>query len=101
MHVTEKKSSKTILPASNAVKTAIAVREMATRLWKLRITRNLLPETVAKDINIPLRLLEKVESGRYNFTLDILFRLCEYYGVDADEIFVGEKQETPPSMQYA
>jgi len=101
MNTKQKKIQQAILTPEEAIKSAIAVREMATRLWKLRITRNLLPETVAKDTNIPLRLLEKVESGRYNFTLDILFRLCEYYGVDADEIFVGEKQETPPSMQYA
>jgi len=85
----ERMSHETVLPAEEAIKSAIAVREMATRLWKLRLTRKLSPETVARDTKISLRLLQKVESGRHNFSLDILFRLCEYYKVDPDKIFCG------------
>mgnify|MGYP003768886531 FL=1 len=87
MNTKQKNALEAVLTADAAIQSAIAIREMATRLWKLRITRQLSPEIVARDTNISLRLLQKVESGRYNFFLDVLFRLCEYYKVDPDEIF--------------
>jgi Uncharacterized protein conserved in bacteria len=87
MNTKQKNALEAALTADAAIQSAIAIREMATRLWKLRITRQLSPEIVARDTNISLRLLHKVESGRYNFSLDVLFRLCEYYKVDPDEIF--------------
>jgi len=89
MNTKQKKIQQAILTPEEAIKSAVAVREMATRLWKLRLKRKVSPETVAKDTNISLRLFQKVESGRHNFSLDILFRLCEYYKADPDEIFCG------------
>lgn len=84
-------SKKSVLPASVHLEAAAFVRKISTKLWKIRLARKDLPSTVAKAVNISPELLEKVESGRYNFTLDILFRLCEYYKVDPDEIVCGRK----------
>jgi transcriptional regulator with XRE-family HTH domain len=87
------KSKKTVLAPVDELKATIALREIATRLWKLRTSRKLEPDTVAKEVDISPRMLRKVESCRYNFTLDVLFRLCAYYRVNPDEVFLGSTEK--------
>lgn len=97
MNTTVTNSLQTVLAPDETLNATIAVREIATRLWRLRMKRKLKLETVAREVNISPGILRKVESGHYNFTLDILFRLCEYYQVNPDEVFTGHSvKDTDP-----
>lgn len=84
-------SRKSVLPPSIQMEAAAFAKKIATRLWQLRVARKEIPDVVARAVNISPKLLEKIESGRYNFTLDILFRLCDYYKVNPDDIVCGDK----------
>lgn len=93
-------SCKSVLPTSAHQEAAAFTKKIATRLWKLRVARKEIPDVVAKAVNISPRLLEKIESGQHNFTLDILFRLCEYYKVNPDDIVLGLKQDIAGAKEY-
>mgnify|MGYP002623427479 CR=1 FL=1 len=84
-------SRKSVFPPSVHMEAAAFAKVIGTRLWKTRMARKENPEVVAKALKISPKLLDKIENGRYNFPLKILFRLCEYYDVDPDEIVLGKK----------
>mgnify|MGYP002623767315 CR=1 FL=1 len=80
---------KTVFPNSVLMEAEAFKRKISTRLYKLRMARKDLISTVARAVGISDEMLEKIESGTYNFTVDILLRLCEYYKVDPDKVVCG------------
>ena len=87
-------SRKSVLPPSVDVEAAAYLKKIGTKLWKLRVARKEIPDVVARAVNISPRLLEEIESGRFNFKLAILFQLCEYYKVDPDDIVLDRTKKS-------
>lgn len=61
-----------------------AVRRIAAKFTALREERGVFQKVVARATGLNIGLLE---TGRRNFTLTTLDRLCRYYGITLTEFF--------------
>ena len=73
---------------STAVKRALKaqLKTIGHNLHQLRLARNEDIGTVAHAVAITPAQLAKIEEGRLNFRLGILFDLCDYFDANLEDI---------------
>ena len=54
------------------------IREFGRQLWQIRQQKRLYLKKVAADINVPVRLIEGMELGKF-VKYSVMRRLLEYY----------------------
>ena len=64
----------------------VLIEEIARRLKDLRIGRGLSQETVYFNTGIHIG---KIETEKYNITVSLLSKLCDYYQITLEEFFKG------------
>jgi len=60
--------------------------QVGRRLKDLRSLRKENLKTVSLATGISIHELKKIESGKVNFQLEILFQLCDHYNISGEEI---------------
>lgn len=66
-----------------------ALKAMGKKLHAFRKARKDSLETVARAVGITPSYLSRIEKGKCNYTLLVLGRLCDYYGVDPTDLLKG------------
>ena len=64
--------------------------EIGRRIRNFRLTNNLTQAQLAESLDISTNFVSEVETGKKNISLEILFRLCQYYNLSADYILFGK-----------
>ena len=68
------------------------------RLAVLRAERNLTRQSLAEALGINYQTVGYLERGEYNPSLELAFRIAEYFGVPIDAVF-SRSPFTPMSTQ--
>lgn len=64
---------------------------LGERLFELRKEKNLSQEEVAEKLNVTRQTISKWETNQSTPDFDKIIPLCELYGISADELLKGEK----------
>lgn len=64
--------------------------EIGRRIRNFRLSNNLTQAQLAESLDISTNFVSEVETGKKNISLEILFRLCQYYNLSADYILFGK-----------
>lgn len=67
--------------------------DLGNRLYELRKSKNLTQDNVADKLNVTRQTISKWETNQSTPDFDKIIPLCELYGITADELLKGEKQE--------
>ena len=60
---------------------------MENTLKVLRATKNVTQEQLADDLGVTRQTIHAVESGKYNPSLELAFKLAQYFETTIEEIF--------------
>ena len=60
---------------------------MENTLKVLRATKNLTQEQLADELGVTRQTIHAVESGKYNPSLELAFKLAQYFETTIEEIF--------------
>lgn len=74
---------------------------MNERLKQVRTNLQLSQEAVADQLGIARTAMAAIESGKRQVTTDELVKLCEIYGVTADELLYGDVSEENEEKTFA
>ena len=74
---------------------------MNERLKQARTNLQLSQEAVAEQLGITRTVMAAIESGKRQITTDELVKLCEIYGVTADELLYGNVSEESEEKAFA
>ena len=74
---------------------------MNERLKQVRTNLQLSQEAVAEQLGITRTVMAAIESGKRQITTDELVKLCEIYGVTADELLYGDVSEENEEKTFA
>lgn len=66
---------------------------MANRIARIRKSRNISQEKLAKRLGVSRSSIEGWENGSARPRTDLLFKLAEALGCSADELFTGTEEQ--------
>lgn len=69
------------------------------KLYELRKEKHLSQEEVADKLNVTRQTISKWETNQSTPDFDKIKPLCELYGITADELLTGEKQEKQQDIE--
>ncbi|MFH2111110.1 MAG: helix-turn-helix transcriptional regulator [Candidatus Bathyarchaeota archaeon] len=67
---------------------------MENNLRVLRATRNITQEDLAKKLGVTRQTIHAIETGKYNPSLDLAFKLAKYFETRIEDVFTY-KEELP------
>lgn len=73
--------------------------DLGKRLYELRRKENLTQDEVAEKLNVTRQTVSKWETNASTPDFDKIVPLCELYGISADELLKGEKQDEEKSQE--
>ena len=68
--------------------------DIGNKLYELRKSKNLSQEELADKLNVTRQTISKWETNQSTPDFDKIIPLCEIYGISADELLKGIKNET-------
>ena len=68
---------------------------MTNRLKVLRATRNWSQGDLAERLEVSRQSVNAIETGRYDPSLPLAFRIAELFGLAIEQIFTSPAKETP------
>lgn len=68
--------------------------DIGNKLYELRKSKNLSQEELADKLNVTRQTISKWETNQSTPDFDKIIPLCEIYGISADELLKGVKNET-------
>lgn len=66
---------------------------MKNRLEEIRKERGIKQETLANDLSVSRQTISSLESGRYNPSIILAFKISKYFNMPIDEIFIYEEED--------
>lgn len=63
---------------------------METRLRVFRAMKDITQEELAKAIGVTRQTIIAIEKGNYNPSLELAFKIAEYFEVSIEDIFIYE-----------
>ena len=66
---------------------------MKNRLEELRKARFVRQEELAAALEVSRQTISSLESGRYNPSITLAFKIARYFGMPIEEIFIYEEEE--------
>ncbi|MDD3214110.1 MAG: helix-turn-helix transcriptional regulator [Eubacteriales bacterium] len=66
---------------------------MKNRLEALRKERGIKQETLAEALEVSRQTISSLESGRYNPSILLAFRIARYFGKSIEDIFMDEEEK--------
>jgi len=70
------------------------LQRLGMRFRSLRVMRQEAVDEVARHIDIPARLLERIEKGLYDLEVALFVRLCSYYDVAPSWMMAPDTRRT-------
>ncbi len=67
--------------------------DIGNKLYELRKSKNLSQEELADKLNVTRQTISKWETNQSTPDFDKIIPLCEIYGISADELLTGVKEE--------
>ena len=74
--------------------------EVGSRIREMREMRHYTRDTFAGKVGISSKFLYEIETGRKNFSADVLCRIARELAVSCDYIMLGGKEEQAGAMQF-
>lgn len=74
--------------------------EIGIRIREKRKNKHYTRDVLANKVGISSKFLYEIETGRKNFSADILRRLAQELDVSCDYIMLGEKEERYEAVQF-
>ena len=66
---------------------------MKNRLEELRKTAGITQEMLADKLEVSRQTIGSLESGRYNPSILLAFKIARFFGVTIEEIFIYEEED--------
>jgi len=60
----------------------------------LRATRNITQDTLAKELGVTRQTIHAIETGKYNPSLDLAFKLARYFETKIEDVFTYDEERT-------
>jgi len=59
----------------------------------LRATRNITQEDLAKELGVTRQTIHAIETGKYNPSLDLAFKLARYFETQIEDMFTYKEEQ--------
>ena len=66
---------------------------MKNRIEEIRRTRGIRQEEFAKAMGVSRQTISSLETGRYNPSIFLAYRIARYFGMTIEEVFLFEESE--------
>ena len=66
---------------------------MKNRIEEIRRTRGIRQEEFAKAMGVSRQTISSLETGRYNPSIFLAYRIARYFGMTIEEVFLFEGSE--------
>lgn len=66
---------------------------MKNRIEEIRKARGVNQEELAKALGVSRQTISSLENGRYNPSIELAYKLSEYFGMLIEEVFIFEEAE--------
>ena len=67
---------------------------MNNRIEAIRKERGILQEDMAKAMGVSRQTISSLETGRYNPSITLAYKIAKYFGMIIEEVFIFEEDET-------
>jgi putative transcriptional regulator len=66
---------------------------MKNNIQSLRKEQRITQEELADAVNVTRQTIISLESGRYNASLQLAFKIAQFFSLNIEEIFIFEEEE--------
>lgn len=66
---------------------------MKNRIEEIRRARGIRQEDFARAMGVSRQTISSLETGRYNPSIFLAYRIARYFGMTIEEVFLFEEQE--------
>ena len=74
---------------------------MKNKLKVFRAMHDLTQEGLAEKLGVTRQTINAIEKQRYNPSLELAFKLADFFGVAIEELFIREHREDPAEPEAA
>lgn len=67
---------------------------MRNRVEEIRKARGIRQEDFAKAMGVSRQTISSLETGRYNPSITLAYKIAKYFGMIIEEVFIFEEDET-------
>lgn len=67
---------------------------MKNKLEEIRKQRGLRQEDLAEALEVSRQTIGSIENGRYNPSLNLAFKIANYFGMKIEDIFICEEEKS-------
>ena len=72
--------------------------DVGHRIVNLRAINNISARKLSKELGVDPSTINKIEKGSANPSLDLLFKICDYFDITPAEFFDIKQSELPPEL---
>ena len=65
---------------------------MKNRVEEIRKSRGIRQEEFAKALGVSRQTISSLETGRYNPSIQLAFKIARYFGMTIEDIFIYEEE---------
>ena len=66
---------------------------MKNKIEEIRKERGIRQEQLAKDMGVSRQTISSLETGRYNPSITLAYKLAKYFGLTIEEVFIFEEED--------
>ena len=66
---------------------------MKNRIEQIRKERGIRQDEFAKLMGVPRQTISSLETGRYNPSIYLAYKIAKYFGMTIEEVFVFDEEE--------
>jgi len=67
---------------------------LKNKLEEIRKQRGLRQEDLAEALEVSRQTIGSIENGRYNPSLNLAFKIANYFGMKIEDIFIYEEEKS-------
>ena len=67
--------------------------ELGARLREIRIRAGIRQEDFAKSMGVSRQTISSLETGRYNPSIILAYKIAQYFGMTIEEVFIFEEED--------
>ena len=66
---------------------------MKNKIEEIRKERGILQEELAKMLGVSRQTVSSLETGRYNPSILLAYKIAQYFGMTIEEVFIFEEED--------
>ena len=66
---------------------------MKNRIEEIRKARGIRQEDFAKSLSVSRQTISSLETGRYNPSIFLAYKIAKYFGMSLEEVFIFDEEE--------